>query len=118
MPMPTPDESHMLRLPPWAKINRSLSTNLRPSTQSREITHTHIPLEDIPHLLLTCKYAGATMPKNEIVFRHIFERGLPATREALQACRTYALHAIRKRIGIVLQMDDYGDAITMITKKN
>ena len=75
------------------------------------------PLEDIPHLLLTCKYSGATMPKNEIVFRHIFERGLPATREAVQACRTYAVRAIRKRIGIALYMDDYGDPITVVTKK-
>jgi hypothetical protein len=75
------------------------------------------PLEDIPHLILTSRYSGATMPKNEIVFRHIFERGLPATRKALQACRTYAVHAIRKRIGIALQTDDYGDPITVVTEK-
>ncbi len=54
------------------------------------------PFEDIPHLLITGKYSGATLPKNEIVFRHIFERGhAAATREILQACRTYAVQAIR-----------------------
>ncbi len=57
------------------------------------------------------------MPKNEFVLRHIFERGQHATREALQACRTYAVHAIRKRIGIALHMDTLGDPITVVTKK-
>jgi hypothetical protein len=33
------------------------------------------PFEDIPHLLITGRYSGATLPKNEIVFRHIYERG-------------------------------------------
>jgi hypothetical protein len=58
------------------------------------------------------------MPKNEIVFGHIFERALPATREALKACRIYAVHAIRNRIGIALQIDDYGYPITVATKKS
>jgi hypothetical protein len=33
------------------------------------------PYEDIPHLLITGRYSGATLPKYEIVFGHIFERG-------------------------------------------
>ena len=48
-------------------------------------------LEDIPHRMLTCNYSGSTLPKNEIVFRYIFKRGQPATREVLQACRTYTV---------------------------
>ena len=43
------------------------------------------PFEDIPHLLITCKYSGDTPPKYELVFRHIFERGQAAIREVLQA---------------------------------
>ncbi len=49
------------------------------------------PFEDIPHLLINGRYSGDTLPKNEIVFRHIFERGHNATRETLQACRSYAV---------------------------
>jgi hypothetical protein len=26
------------------------------------------PFEDIPHMLITCRYSGATLQKNEIVF--------------------------------------------------
>jgi len=76
------------------------------------------PFEDIPHLLVTRRYSGATLPKYEMVFRHIFERGHAATREVLQACCTYAVHAIRKRLGIALQTDALGDPVTVITKKN
>ena len=57
------------------------------------------------------------MPKYEIVFRHIFERGQPATREVLQACRTYAVHVLRKRLGIALHMDSQGDPITVVIRK-
>jgi hypothetical protein len=67
------------------------------------------PFEDIPHLLITRRYYRATLPKNEIVFKHIFERGHAATGEVLQACRIYAAQAIRKRLGIALQSDAHGD---------
>jgi hypothetical protein len=76
------------------------------------------PFEDIPHLLITGRYSGATLPKNQIVFRHIYERGQTATRETLQACRSYAIHAIRKRRGIALQHDHLGDPVTIVTKKH
>jgi len=76
------------------------------------------PFEDTPHLLITGRYSGTTLLKNEIVFQHIFERGHAATREVLQACRTYAVHAIRKRLGIALQTDSQGDPVTVVTKKN
>jgi hypothetical protein len=33
------------------------------------------PYEDIPHLLITGRYSRATSPKNEFVFKHIFEKG-------------------------------------------
>ncbi len=41
-----------------------------------------------------------------------------ATREVLQACRTYAAHAVRKRLGIALQTNAYGDPVTVSTKKS
>jgi len=41
------------------------------------------PFEDIPHLLIIDRYSGAILPRNEIVYRHIFERGQAATRETL-----------------------------------
>jgi hypothetical protein len=75
------------------------------------------PFEDIPHLLITCMYSGATLPKHEILFRYIFECGQAATKEVRQACRTYAVHAIRKRLGIALTKDAFGDPVTMITKR-
>jgi hypothetical protein len=75
------------------------------------------PFEDIPQLLITGRYSCATLPKNEIVFRHIFERGQAATQEALQACRTYAMQAIRNILGISLMNDAVGDPITVVTKK-
>ena len=76
------------------------------------------PFEDIPHLLITCSYPGATLPQYELVFRYIFERGEAATREVLQACHTYAVHKMRKRLGIALTTDAYGDPITVVTKQN
>ena len=75
------------------------------------------PFENIPHLLITDRYSGAALPKYEFIFRHIFERGEAATREVLQACRTYAVREIRKRLGIALTTDAYGDPITVVTKK-
>ena len=33
------------------------------------------PYEYIPHLLITRRYSGATLPQYEILFIHIFERG-------------------------------------------
>jgi hypothetical protein len=75
------------------------------------------PFEDIPHLLITGRHSSATLPKNEIVFRHIFERGQTATREVLHACRTYAMQAIRNRLGMSLTNDAVGDPITVVTKK-
>ena len=75
------------------------------------------PFENIPHLLISSKYSKATLPKYELVFRHIFERRQVATREVLQACRTYAIQAIRKLLGIALTTDAYGDPVTVVTKK-
>ncbi len=75
------------------------------------------PFEDIPNLIITGRYSGATLPKNDIIFRHIFERGHAATREVLQACRTYAAYTIRKRLGIALQMDAHGDRVIVDSKK-
>jgi len=75
------------------------------------------PFEDIPHILIRGRYSRATLPKNEIVFMHIFERRHAATRDVLQACRTYASHAIRKRIGIAMQSDAHGDPVTVVTDK-
>ena len=49
------------------------------------------PYEDIPHLQITGRYSGGTLSKNNIVFGHIFERGQAATREALHACKSYAI---------------------------
>ena len=76
------------------------------------------PFEDIPYLLITGRHSGATLPKNEIVFRHIYERGQAATRETLQACRSYAIHAIRKRLDIALHHDQMGDPVIVVTKKD
>ena len=67
--------------------------------------------------MLIGRYSGATLPKHEIVFRHVFERGQSATREILQACRTYAVHVLRKRLGIALKIDVQGDPVTLVTKK-
>ena len=75
------------------------------------------PYEDIPHLIVTGRYLGATLRRNEIVFTHIFERGQAATREALHACKPYAIRAIRDRLGIALLQDQLGDPITMATKR-
>jgi hypothetical protein len=76
------------------------------------------PFEDIPRLLITCRYSGATLPRNEIVFRHIFERRQAATRETLQARRSYATQTIRKRLGIAMQLEHLGDPIIRVTKKD
>ena len=46
---------------------------------------------DIPHLLIIGRYSGATLRKHEIVFKYIFERGQPATREGFVA--TFAKRA-------------------------
>jgi len=40
----------------------------------KDLTYSY-PFEDIPYLQISGGYSGATLPKNEIVFRHIFERG-------------------------------------------
>jgi len=77
------------------------------------------PFEPIPHLLLTGRYSGSTLHQNELVFRHIYPSGLPATRELLQSCRTEAHSAIRKRLGVnLMHQDDHGDIITVVTKKS
>jgi hypothetical protein len=86
-------------------------------TVDKDNTYSY-PFEDIPLLLITCIYSGATLPKNEIVFRHIYERGQTATRETLQACRSYAIQAIRKRLGIALHHDHPGDPVTIVTIKH
>ena len=75
------------------------------------------PFEHIPHHLITGRYSGATLPKNDIVFKHIFERGHAATMEVLQACRTYAIQAIGKRLGIALQTDSQDDPVMVVTEK-
>jgi hypothetical protein len=75
------------------------------------------PYEDIPHLLITGRYSGATLPKNDFYFRHISDRGQAATRETLQACRSYAIRTIRDRLGIALLPDRLGDPIIVVTKK-
>ena len=66
---------------------------------------------------MTGRYSRATLPRNEIVFRHIFERGQAATREALHACRSDAIRAIRDRLGIALLQDQLGDPLSMVTKR-
>jgi len=77
------------------------------------------PFENTPHLLLTGRYSGSTLHQNELVFRHIYPVGLPATRELLQSCRTEAHSAIRKRLGLnLMHTDDYGDVITVVTRKS
>jgi len=52
------------------------------NTVEKDSTYSY-PFEDIPYLLITGRYSGAALPKNEIVFRHIYERGQTATRETL-----------------------------------
>jgi len=73
--------------------------------------------EDIQHLLIIGRYSGATLPKHEILFRFIFERGQSAIRELLQAYHAYAVQAIRKRLGIELTTHAFGDPVTVVTKK-
>ena len=75
------------------------------------------PFEDIRHLLTTNNYSGSTMPRNEIVSRNIFKRGQPATREAIQAGRTYAIHKIHKRLGVAIQLNPIKDLIVIVIKK-
>ena len=78
----------------------------------------HHPLEAPPHLLLTGRYSGSTLPWNEMVFRNVFPSGQAATRELLQSHRTTAHIAIRKRLGInLMHTDAQGDIITVVTKK-
>jgi len=86
-------------------------------TVEKDLTYNY-PFEDIPHLQITGRYSGATLPKNEIVFRHIFERGQNVTRETLQACRWYAIQALRKHLGIALQHVQLSDPVTFVTKKH
>ena len=86
-------------------------------TAEKDLTYSN-PFEDIPHLHITGKYSGATLSKNEIVFCHIFERGQHATRETLHACRSYAIHAIRKHMDIALQHDQLGDPVIVVTKNH
>jgi len=86
-------------------------------TVTKDNTYTY-PFEDIPHLLITGRYSGATLPKNQIVFKDIFERGQAAThREVLHACCTYAMQSIRNRLGIALQIDNIDDPINVVTKR-
>jgi len=75
------------------------------------------PYEDIPHLVMIGRYSGATLPRNEIVFMHIFQHGQAVTKAALHACRSYEIRAIRDRLGIALLQDQLGDPITMVTKR-
>jgi hypothetical protein len=78
----------------------------------------HYPFEYLPHLLLTGRYSGSTLPCNEMVFRNVFPTGQVATRELLQSHRTAAHIAIRKRIGInLMHSDAQGDIIAVVTKK-
>ena len=69
-----------------AKPYELTTTTYKPAT----FNNCPYPFEGIPHLLITERYSGATLPRNEIVFRHIFERGHATTREVLQACRAFA----------------------------
>jgi len=55
-------------------------------TVTKDNTYTY-PFEDIPHLLITGRYSGSTLSKNEFVFKHIIEKEQAATREVLKACR-------------------------------
>jgi len=78
----------------------------------------HYPLESLPHLLLTDKYSGSTLPWNEMVFKNVFPAGQATTRELLQSHRTAAHIAIKKRLGInLMHTDAQGDIITIVTKK-
>ena len=68
-----------------ATHNPHAITPYRPTTfytVDKDNTHPY-PFEDIPHLLIIGKHSGAILPKNEIVFKHIFERGQAATRVVL-----------------------------------
>jgi hypothetical protein len=114
----TPHSGHHLTYAAATATNSPQAiTPYRPTTfytVDKDNTYPY-PFEDTPHLLITGRYLGATLPKNEIVFRHIFERGQAATREALHARRTYAMQAIRNILGISLMNDAVGDPITMVT---
>jgi hypothetical protein len=43
----------------------------------------HHPFESLPHLLLTGRYSGSTLPWKDMVFRNVFPTGRVATRELL-----------------------------------
>ena len=115
----TPQANHQLTYAAAAAHASPITTLYKPSTfhtVTKDNTYTY-PFEDIPHLLITGRYSGATSPKNEILLKHIFEKGQAATREVLQACRTYTMQTIRNRLGIALQIDNIGDPITVVTKR-
>ena len=77
------------------------------------------PFAAQPHLMLTRRYSSSEDKKNEIVFRHLFQAGQPATRDLLQRLRTEAHSAIRKRLGMnLLYTDGLGDTVTVVTKKS
>ena len=78
----------------------------------------HHPFESLPHLLLTGRYSGSTLPWDGMVFRNVLPSGHATTRELLQSHRTAAHIAIRKRLGInLMHADAQGDIITVVTKK-
>ena len=100
----TPVANHQLTYAATSTHASPITTLYKPTTLNtvtKDNTYTY-PIEEIPHLLITGIYPGATLPKNEIVFKHIFEKGQAATREVLQACRIYAMQTIRHILGIAL----------------
>ena len=75
------------------------------------------PFEDISYLNVSSRYSTARTPHCTIIFRHIFEHGHAATREALLACRTYATHEIKTLLGIALIPFVTSDPVTVGTQK-
>ncbi len=73
----TPQGNRQLTYAAAATHASTITTLYKPTTLhtiTKDNTYTY-PYEDITHLLITGRYSGATSPKNEIVFKHIFEKG-------------------------------------------
>ena len=76
-----------------------------------------LPFENPPHLQLTGRFSGSNIPEYEILFKQLFSGGDLATRECLLRLRTIASEQVRSNLGVALKHDDYGDPITVVTRR-